>query len=122
MKINWKFTIGCLAALFFFSAALPAPTQQAVERPPTIAQCQADQALWLSKLEDPHGTDDVSYKMLYQWAIELEQCAAADLKNRSKYFNTEAEAQANQLRRMYHFIYRHGLLNQFISEDEAGLR
>jgi aldehyde:ferredoxin oxidoreductase len=101
---------------------LAAPTQQVVEHAPTVTQCQADQALWLSKLVDPHGTDDVSYKMLYKWAIDLERCAAVDSRNRSKYFNTEAEAQASQLRRMYHFIYRHGLLNQFISEDEAGQR
>jgi hypothetical protein len=107
------------AAILFFASSL---TPQEVEHAPTVAQCQADQRLWLSKLESDHGTDDVTVHTLLGWGEEMEQCIVVDPQNQYKYFNTKSEANADRLLRMGDFIERHGLYRQFIVEDEAGKR
>jgi hypothetical protein len=40
---------------------------QKVEHAPTAAQCQADEALWMSQLEAEHGLDRVTVSTLVAW-------------------------------------------------------
>lgn len=47
---------------------MAAPPQ--VEHAPTVPQCQADRALWMSQLESDHGTDDVTVLTLQDWEHE----------------------------------------------------
>ena len=89
---------------------------------PTAAQCQADQRLWLSKLEADHGLDDVTVTTLMEWELEMQDCKAVDPQNHWTYFNTQAEALAIESSRELNFIKRHGLWQQFVDEDAAGKR
>jgi hypothetical protein len=92
-----------------------------VEHAPTVAQCQADQKLWLAELED-NRVRDVKYFALADWKIEMRKCESADSENRRKYETTESEVLAAQASRQSDFIDRHGLFHQFIVEDEEGKR
>jgi hypothetical protein len=99
------------------------PTLSQVEHAPTVAQCQADQRLWFSKLEGPESNlDDTTIITLNDWSKEMVQCEAVDPENRFKYGNTSAESVAEKSIREMHFINRHGLYDQFIAEDAAGKR
>jgi hypothetical protein len=109
-----------LAALVLLFCVPSSPQQ--VEHAPTVAQCQADQRLWLSKLEADHGLDDVTYPTLIAWGVEMGQCDAVDNPNHHKYYVTNSEIIAAESRRELGFIYRHGLYQQFIAEDAAGKR
>jgi len=105
-----------------FVIAVPALGQE-VKHAPTVDQCQADQRLWLSKLEGPEsGLDDAPFSTLNAWNAELDQCKAVDPQNHFKYYNTTSEITAEQFIRAQHFIDRHGLHDQFIAEDTAGKR
>jgi hypothetical protein len=101
--------------------AVPALGQD-VEHAPTVAQCQADQRLWLSKLEANHGLDDVTVPTLVAWEHEMIKCEAVDPPNRLQYYNTWGEATAIEAWREHNFIKRHGLDEQFLAEDAAGKR
>ena len=92
-----------------------------MEHAPTVAQCQADQKLWLAELED-NRVRDVKYFALADWKIEMRKCESADSENRRKYETTESEVLAAQASRQSDFIDRHGLFHQFIVEDEEGKR
>jgi hypothetical protein len=105
-----------LAILF----AAPAFTQE-VQHAPTVAQCQADERLWSSKLEASE-LNDVTFKTLIDWQHEMNQCRAVDRQHYSDYYGTEAEAQAVAAAREFNFIRRHDLLDQFLAEDAAGKR
>jgi hypothetical protein len=106
------------AVILFFASSL---TPQEVEHAPTVAQCQADQALWLSKLEGP-DPNSLGFPTLLAWEHEMIQCEAVDPSNLNKYYNTWAEAQASDSSRQFHFIKRHGFYDQFLAEDAAGKR
>jgi hypothetical protein len=106
------------AAILFSSTSL---TPQEVEHAPTVAQCQADQKLWLAELED-NRVRDVKFFTLADWKIEMRKCENVDPENRHKYETTESEALAAQASRQSDFIERHGLYHKFIAEDEAGKR
>jgi hypothetical protein len=121
MKINWKLTAGVVGLLLLASGG----RTQEVEHAPTVEQCRADQALWLSKLESTpprQGTADVDLKTLHLWFSEMNDCMAVDPANQFKYYNTEAEATGERSSREMSFIGRHGLYQQFLDEDEAGKR
>jgi hypothetical protein len=45
-----------------------------IEHAPTTEQCQADQRLWLSKLEQSQSNDLPDYQTLSQWAHEMNDC------------------------------------------------
>jgi len=94
---------------------------QDVQHAPTVAQCQADQSLWLSKVEGP-STNLPTYYVLTRWAGEMQDCETVDLNNQFKYFNTMAEITAEEYGRLMHFISRHGTWDTFIAEDAAGKR
>ena len=105
-------------ALLFSVPGIP----QEVEHAPTVAQCQADQRFWISKLEADHGLDDVTVPTLIAWEHEMIKCEAVDPPNRIQYYNTWGEATAIEAWREHDFIKRHGLDEQFLAEDAAGKR
>jgi hypothetical protein len=94
-----------------------------VEHAPTVAQCQADQRLWLSKLEAiPTDTNMPSYTSLLQWSPEMDDCQKVDPPNAWKYYNVHGEVADLRAARMIRFLVRHGLYEKFIAEDAAGKR
>ncbi|HXO04871.1 MAG TPA: hypothetical protein VN884_04480 [Candidatus Sulfotelmatobacter sp.] len=101
--------------------AVPALGQE-VKHAPTVAQCQADQKLWLSKLEDDRGIDDVKFETLDGWQQEMKDCKEVDEINGRKYFNVMTEIEAEFSRRELDFIVRHHQFDQFLAEDAAGQR
>jgi len=112
--------LAVLTVLFAFPAFA-----QDVKHAPTVAQCQADQRLWNSKLEDkPHqqGLADISYGTLMEWIIEMGDCEEVDPENRDKYLNTGQEAITANAIRLRDFIRRRKLFEEFLKEDAAGER
>jgi len=102
--------------------AVPAIGQE-VQHAPIAAQCQADQRLWLSRLEDNSDRlKDVPIRTLSAWQDEMRQCLAVDPENQLKYANTRSETGAEIELREGNFIYRHDLWDQFVAEDAAGKR
>ena len=59
--------------------ASPAFVQE-VEHTPTVDQCRADRAYWMSLAEKPdmHGADEVSYETLTGWVKERDKLIAED--------------------------------------------
>jgi len=96
---------------------------QAVEHAPTVAQCQADQRVWLTRLED---TDNASalpnFDVLTKWNSEMSDCQTVDPDRQFKYYNTGVEIRINQGLRLANFVARHGLWDKFVAEDAAGKR
>jgi len=107
------FFVGCLV--------LAASLIGQVEHAPTVDQCQADQRLWFSRLEDVQNTLP-SYDAISQWHQEMNDCEKVDPDNRVKYHNVEREIDADQNNRVLHFLNRHQLWGKFIEEDAAGKR
>lgn len=99
-------------ALFVISASVIAQ----IERAPTVAQCQADQRLWLSRLDDEDGSLP-PYKTMMRWALEMRDCQTIDPDNDPRYYNTYNEICTDQLLRVTAFLERHKLYDQFIKED-----
>ena len=93
-----------------------------IEHAPTVAQCQADQRLWLSEIEDTDSTTQPLFSILGQRSHEMSQCEDVDPANRFKYYNTHSEIIAAQTGRMYHYLVRHDLWGRFLTEDAMGLR
>jgi hypothetical protein len=94
-----------------------------VEHAPTVAQCQADQRLWLSKVEDESPTADLpSYSVLFAWGKEMSDCEEVDHENHLKYYNTKTEITYARLTRLSDFLGRHDLWSKFLEEDAAGKR
>jgi hypothetical protein len=96
---------------------------QDVQHAPTVAQCQADQRLWFSKLEAlPADTNLPSYTTLSLWAIEMTDCQKVDPKNQWLYYNVYGEVSDEQASRMVRFLGRQNLWSKFLAEDAAGKR
>jgi hypothetical protein len=96
---------------------------QEVKHAPTVAQCRADQRMWLSKLGQTGASDpivDVSYKEMFDWERELMDCKRVDHPNNNGYFITAAAIDAERASRLASFLYRHGLMDQFYAEDAQG--
>jgi len=95
---------------------------QEIKHAPTVAQCQADERLWISSVE--HHNDDTlpPLRVLWNWALETEDCQKVDPDNQRLYFNLSSEIIALRLTRMSHFLDRHNLYQQFVQEDEEGKR
>ena len=71
-----------LAALLIASPAFA----QHVEHAPTVEQCQADQRLWLSRLEDEKDElKDVNFMSLLVWGHEMKVCEQVDPPQRARY-------------------------------------
>lgn len=103
---------------------------QDVEHAPTAQQCQADQALWMSKLEESsspssgwaHSANDVASRTLVIWSGEMNDCFAVDPDNKQKYLDTTEHIFAVMGARQADFLIRHNLIKQFFDEDDAGKR
>jgi hypothetical protein len=94
-----------------------------VQHAPTVAQCQADQRLWLSKLEVlPIDTNLPSFTTLRQWSNVMGDCKEVDSKNAWLYFNVQAESDTIQAGQMLRFLNREHMWDKFLAEDEAGKR
>jgi hypothetical protein len=95
-----------------------------VEHAPTVAQCQADQRLWLARLESAEGKDITlpSMSVLRVWRKEMKDCESVDAENYWKYFNTKSELWVEEVIRLQDFVDRHGLSREFEAEDAAGKR
>ena len=96
-----------------------------VEHAPTVAQCQADQRLWLATIEADASGEKTGLPNIYvmrAWSVEMGQCKDVDPGNRFKYYNTQAEIATDEMLRLRHFLDRHDLLGKFIEEDAAGKR
>lgn len=94
-----------------------------VEHAPTVAQCQADQRLWLSQVEQsPTDPRSPHYLTLIDWNAEMNVCEKVDPENVRKYNNTETEIAYLRLTRFRNFLQRHQLLGKFLEEDTAGKR
>ena len=106
------------AVLMLASAASPQ-----LQHDPAVEQCRANQRLWLAKLENPPPLD-VTFDTLIAWDTEMIQCYSVDPSplNSVKYLNTSEEAGERAQTRFIHFLTRHHLYEQFVSEDAAGLR
>lgn len=113
------FAVGVSVLTVSLASGQPA---QNVEHAPTVEQCQADQAYWFSKLEQTHGTNDVTYDTLQGWHREMDKCLAVDPANHWKYYNTMSESDAEVATRLMKFVNRHSLWQQFLDEDTAGKR
>jgi hypothetical protein len=96
--------------------------QVQIKHAPTVDQCQADQRLWLSKLGTAPDTDLPNFSTLTEWESEMNDCQTVDPVNQAKYYNTQEEASEVQSRRLLRFIGRHGLYEQFVTEDAIGKR
>jgi hypothetical protein len=93
-----------------------------VEHAPTVAQCQADQRLWLSKIEEGDSQTLAKFDVLSQWNTEMIHCQKVDPTHSWDYNNLAGEISATQAARMLHFIQRHDMWQKFVSEDAAGQR
>jgi hypothetical protein len=68
--------IAMIPVMLSLGSATAAPQQ--LEHAPTVEQCQADRALWMSQLESDHGTEDVTVLTLQAWEHEMYQCQVVD--------------------------------------------
>lgn len=93
---------------------------QEIEHAPTVAQCQADQRLWLSELEG--DASSIAYTTLRDWSIEMGTCWKVDPTHEAAYYNTYSEATTVEGQRTRTFIQRHQLWERFLTEDAAGKR
>lgn len=89
-----------------------------VEHAPTVAQCQADQRLWLSKIEG--GDSALTFDALANMGREMLACHDVDPPNARDYYNTSCSATAAMATRMSNFIHRHQLWQQLEAEDATG--
>jgi hypothetical protein len=113
---------GLFLAVALINTPISFTDAQEVEHAPTAAQCQADQAVWFSTIEDSGRNQTVPYRTLNQWGLEMGQCEEVDKPNILRYQNVETEVLAVAEQREHAFLKRHDLLRQFYQEDEAGVR
>jgi|SRR4029077_8454721 hypothetical protein len=93
-----------------------------VEHAPTVAQCQADQRLWLSKIEQGDSPALAKFDVLSQWSTEMIDCQKVDPTHSWDYNNLGWEISTTQATRMLSFIHRHDMWQKFLNEDAAGQR
>jgi|ERR1700678_725033 len=108
--------------LLILSIFVLAALGQDVQHAPTVAQCQADQRLWLSKIEEGDSPRLPKYDVLSEWDSEMTDCRRVDPNNKWAYYNTGEEIAEVKQTRLVDFVGRHNLWHQFKVEDEAGKR
>jgi hypothetical protein len=111
--------LAVVLALLFLSASVAKPQ---VEHAPTMAQCRADQRVWLSKIEEGDREQLPTFTVLSGWASEMNDCQKVDPTKAWSYNNAGGEIVAEQAARQLNFIRRHELYQRFIDEDAAGKR
>jgi hypothetical protein len=95
---------------------------QEVKHAPTVDQCRADQQLWLSKIEDFTSSQSVGYELATGWGFVMEGCEKIDPDHLDRYYNTEVEIAVLRVTRLYRFLERHNMYQQFLAEDAQGKR
>ena len=101
---------------------LATPFVAQVEHAPTVAQCQADQRLWVSKIEEGDREHLPTFDVLGKWGSEMLDCQKVDPANAWSYSNTNGEITAEQATRTLNFLVRNDQYKKFIAEDAAGKR
>ena len=105
--------------------AIPLQFIHAQEHLPTVAQCQADQKLWLNQLEQNparSGVANVSFGELTGWQGEMIECQIVDRKNKRRYYATSSEVVKEQSLRLLYLAQHHNLYDQFLVEVVQGKR
>jgi hypothetical protein len=115
-----------LALLFVLTPAAMAPvTAQTEDMPPTVAWCQVDQRLWYAEIEkfnrDRVGPS-ASVTTLFQRTEEMTKCMDVDPAMATRYLSTRSVLMTEQRTRLFSFLSRHNLFQQFMHEDAAGQR
>jgi hypothetical protein len=93
-----------------------------MEHAPTVQQCQADERLWMNKIEETNLTIHPDYITVNAWFNEMRDCQSVDPANKIKYYNLQSEIVVENAMRLQHFVMRHEMWEQFIKEDAAGKR
>lgn len=110
---------GLFLALIFVGTSV---AQQVKHAPiDNQTQCRADQKLWLETLDK--NKDAVNFQELWGWHHEMTICAITwDPQFQGDYLNVVALTDAVREDRLESFVRRHGLYEQFITEDMQGKR
>ena len=111
-----------LAFAIVLTSSLVVAQAAQVEHAPTVEQCQADQRLWFARIEEGDSPRLPIYDVLTQWRREMGNCEKVDAGQWRSYRNTEDEIDATQSIRLFNFLKRHKLWQQFDAEDAAGKR
>jgi hypothetical protein len=108
-----------LVAVLLFTTAVVAGQDHA----PTVAQCQADQKLWWQQLNsEPGEISRLTVIKLNERGLEMGNCGAVDEDRVADYDRVMALLTLEREKRIGHFLDRHHLTAQFLSEDAAGKR
>jgi hypothetical protein len=127
-----------LLALVFL-LAISATSVMAQQHAPTVAQCRADVALWGNGImvkeyydaENAHMEDgtpdhtDVARLPVQEVILhrrEMGDCASVDAENHVEYYEAARFYATVHSNRIFNFMARHNLWNQFRAEDAQGLR
>ena len=121
------------ATAILFAAIAATAHAQEVQHAPTVAQCQADAALWQSQSGDffrAHKSHDakntavasLTAKELLARSIEMADCLTVDSGHDEDYSMVQSTYFELFGDRMNNFMKRHNLMEQFFKEDEAGRR
>lgn len=93
---------------------------------PTVDQCRANQAIWATELQSPGGKNRETFSVLVGRLKEMTDCYSMDSKEQSSPINGYLFLNSFIVHilseRQSRFIARHGLVGQFQTEDEAGIR
>jgi hypothetical protein len=105
---------------------LASTTSPQINHAPTVEQCRADQALWTAELQASGGENKETFGVWTGRMQEMTDCFTVDSDKQSSPVNgyqslTDLIVRV-MLKRQIRFIARHGLMQQFQSEDEAGAR
>jgi hypothetical protein len=112
-----KTTVRLSAALLLFLAVSPAQ-----DHAPTVDQCRADQRLWSSQLDTPEEVNALSFRKLNKRSEEMAACSTVDEEHPTSYSLTGARLTLQKESRLFDFVTRHKLFDQFLAEDAAGKR
>ena len=110
MKSLWP------SLLILFVSLTTDVNAQEVKHAPTVAQCQADGRLWLKEAE----RSGLDYETMEARARAMLDCESVDPANQRTYSNVGTTLIIDQAKRVRHFLFRHGLYDQFIKEDREG--
>jgi hypothetical protein len=125
-----------IVLLLLMLTAVPAGTQQ---HAPTVAQCQADAAVWAPpemqteylKAQTAHikygtpnetSTNKLPIKEVLARIDEMGDCQKVDHRNWEKFLEIQSFYSNVQTDRVQDFMTRHDLWPQFRSEDAQGKR
>jgi hypothetical protein len=93
------------------------------QTPISAEQCRKDVRAWTETM-DLHGDSPVPYKQLVARQVEMIQCEGSDSDADFKsIYELHIRAAETEIRwRLDHFVSRHGLMREFLVEDEQGKR